>query len=162
MKRITVWTTVAVVLVLMAFVIVRADARGTRGWRGHGWHHRGPASFLAHDLKLSDAQRAQIHTLWQAERPTLSAHVHELLAENKEMNAIAGQANPDPAKVQEIASREGATIAAMLVEKEHLQSKIASTVLNPEQRTRADELQKKWESRLDHFADRLASQPAEK
>lgn len=29
--------------------------------------------------------------------------------------------------------------------------------LNPEQRTKADELQKKWESRLDHAADRFGT-----
>ena len=81
MRRITLWTTIAVVLALTAFVIVRAEARGPRGWRGCGWHHRGPASYLAHELKLNDAQRAQIRTLWQAERPAVSADVHELLAE---------------------------------------------------------------------------------
>jgi Spy/CpxP family protein refolding chaperone len=78
----------------------------------------------AHALKLSDAQRTQIRTLWQMERPTVSAHIHELLTENRKMNAIAVQANPDPGKVQEIADREATTIAALLVEKEQLQSKI--------------------------------------
>ena len=162
MKRFTIWSTAAVVLALMAFVIVRAEARGPRSWRSICWHHRGPASFLAHDLKLSDAQRTQIRTLWQMERPAVSAHIHEILTENRKMNAIAVQENPDPGKVQEIADREATTIAALLVEKEQLQSKIYSTVLNPEQRAKADELQKKWASRLDHAADRLGTQSTEK
>jgi Spy/CpxP family protein refolding chaperone len=119
-------------------------------------------SFLAHDLKLSDAQRAQIRTLWQTERPNLSAYLHELLAENKQMDAVAVQGNPDQGKVREIADREATTIAALLVEKEQLQSKIYLTVLNPEQRAKVDELQKKWESRLDHAVNRLGTQPAEK
>jgi Spy/CpxP family protein refolding chaperone len=162
MKRITLWSTVALVLVLLALVIVRAEARGRRGWSGHGWCHPGPMSFLAHDLKLSDAQRAQIRTLWQTERPNLSAYLHELLAENKQMDAVAVQGNPDQGKVREIADREATTIAALLVEKEQLQSKIYLTVLNPEQRAKVDELQKKWESRLDHAVNRLGTQPAEK
>lgn len=163
MKRISLWSTVAVVLVLMAVVILRADVRGWRRWGGgHRWHHPGSVSYLAHELKLSHAQETQILTLWQTERPNFSAHIHEFLAENKEMNAVAGQENPDQSKVQEIADREAATIAALLVEKEQLQSKIYRTVLNPDQRAKADELQKKWESRLDHAADHLGKQPAEK
>ena len=162
MRRITFISAAVVVLLLAAFVAVRAETRGGHGWCGHRWHHPGPASYLAHELKLNDAQRAQIGTLWQAERPTFSAHIHELLAENKEMNAIAANGNPDESEVQKIADREANTIATMLVEKARLQSKIYSTVLSPEQRAKADELQKKWESHLDRFADRLGTQPAGK
>lgn len=158
MKRIAIWASVAVVLVVMAAVIVRAEARGRHGWCSRGWHSAGPASYLAHELKLSDAQRAQIRALWRAERPIVSADLHQFLAENKEMNAIAAQANPDPGRVQEIANREGATVAALLVEKERMQSKVYTTVLTPEQRAKVDELLKDLESRLDRGADRLGTQ----
>lgn len=103
---------------------------------------------------------ARIQALWQAERPTISANLHEVLAENKEMNAIATQGNPE--QVQATADREAATIAKLLLEKVSLQSTIYSTVLIPEQRVKADELQKKWEARLDRVADHFAAQPAEK
>lgn len=162
MKRITLWATVAVVLFLTVFVTVRAETRGRHAWCGHRWHHTGPVSYLSHELKLSDGQRAQIRTLWQAERPTLAANLHELLAENKEMmNATKGSNSPDQRDVQRIADREAATISTLLIEKERLRSKIYSTVLSPDQRAKADELQKKWESRLDRAADRLGTQPAE-
>jgi len=161
MKRIAIWTTLAVVLVLLAFIVVRAEARGRRGWCGHRWH-RGPESSLVYELKLNEAQRARIRTLWQAERPAISTQVHELLAENKEMNALSVQENPDQNKIQELASRQATTLAALLMEKEQLQSKIYRSVLNPEQRVKADALQKKWESRLDHLADHLEAPPAEK
>lgn len=113
-------------------------------------------------MKLDDAQKAKIQTLWEAERPAISADLRELLAENKEMNAIAAQGNPDQSKVQAIADREATTIAALLVEKARLESKIDSTVLNAEQRAKADELEKRWESRLDHVAARLGTQPVGK
>lgn len=161
MKRITILSTVAVVL-LLTFVVVRAETRGQHSWCGYRWHHPGPASFLAHELKLSDAQMAQIQALWQAERPNLSAHIHEFLADNKEMNALAANDNPDQSEVQKIADREANTIATILTEKARLQSKIYSDVLNTDQRAKADELQKKWESRLDRFADSLETQPPEK
>jgi Spy/CpxP family protein refolding chaperone len=160
MKRITIWS-IAVVLVLTTLVIVRADTQGRHGWGGHEWHHSGLMGYWGHELNLNQAQKAEIHTLWQAERPVISAHIHEFLAENKEMHAIAAQGNPDPGKVQQIADRQATTIAALLVEKEQLQSRIYMTVLNSEQRAKADALQKKWESRLDHAADRLGTPSAE-
>jgi Spy/CpxP family protein refolding chaperone len=158
MKRITILSTLVVVLLVTGFVIVRAEARSRHGWYGHRWHHGGPTGYIVHELKLNDAQKAQIRTLWQEERPTLSAHIHEFLDENKEMNAIASNGNPDQTEVQKIADREANTIAAVLVEKAHLQSKIYSTVLDPEQRAKAGELQEKWEARLGHAADHLGMQ----
>jgi transaldolase len=80
-------------------------------------------------------------------------HIHDLLAENKEMSTVAATSIPDQSEVQKIANREANTIAAMLMEKARLQSKIYSTVLSPDQRAKADELEKNWESRLDRFAN---------
>ena len=85
----------------------------------------------------------------------LSAHIHELLNENKEMNAIAAQHDPDQSAIQKIADRQAKTIGSLLVEKEQLQPRIYRTVLNPEQRLKADALRKQWESHLDHAAEQL-------
>src|SRR6185437_12624827 len=126
MKRIGIWATAAVVLVLIGVVVVRAGARRGGGWCGHRWHHPGLVSHFAHDLNLNRAQKAKIQTLWEAERPTISSGLHEFLAESKEMNAIAVQENSDQSKVQEITDREASTIAKLLVEKVRLQSKIYS------------------------------------
>src|SRR5581483_5501591 len=160
MKRITIWAIVGVVVALTGFIIVRAEAGGRNGWCGRGCHHAGPLGFLIHDLKLSDAQRAQINALWQVERPILSTQIRELLAENKAMSAMSLQESPDQSKVEEMAQREATTIAALLMEKERLQAKIYGTVLNPEQRSKAVELQRRWESHLDHAVDHLDRQPA--
>ena len=70
------------------------------------------------------------------------------------MQATA-KGNLDEGKVQEIAARQGATIAKLLVEKEHFKSKIYTTVLTPEQRTKADELQARWHERLDHMSGKF-------
>jgi hypothetical protein len=57
--------------------------------------------------------------------------------------------------MQAIASRQGETIAKLLIEKERFKSKVYTSVLNPEQRTKAEELQKVWQSRMDRVADRI-------
>lgn len=158
MSRIRIVSIVIAALFLTAFVVVQAEARGRHGWRGHRWHHGGPMRYIAHELKLSDAQKVQIHQLWEAERPTVSAELHELLADDRQMNAIAESSQPDEGAIRTAADREAKTIAALLVEKARLESKIDTTVLNPDQRAKADELRVKWESRLDHVADLLGTQ----
>jgi Spy/CpxP family protein refolding chaperone len=112
-------------------------------------------SYVAHELKLSDTQRQQVRSMWQTEKPAISELLHELAAESKEMDAATAKGNLEEGKVQEIASRQGETIAKLLVEKEHFKSKVYTTVLTPEQRTKADEMQSRWHDRLDHMSDKL-------
>ena len=155
MKRILIWSCAAVLVVVAGVAIARADVRG--GWHGcfgHRWGARfGPMGYVAHELNLNDAQRQQIRSMWQTEKPAVTGLVQELGAESKEMDAATAKGNVDEAKVQEIASRQGATIAKLLVEKEHFKSKIYATVLNPEQRAKADALQARWHDRMGHMGN---------
>jgi hypothetical protein len=89
--------------------------------------------------------------MWQTERPAVSVLVHEFAAESKEMDKATAKGNLDESKVQEIAARQGVTLSKLLVEKEHFKMKIYTSVLNPEQRIRADKLQSHWHERLDHI-----------
>jgi Spy/CpxP family protein refolding chaperone len=153
MKRIVIWSCVAVLVVVAGLAIARADVRGWHGCFSHGRAHFGPMGYVAHELKLNDAQREQIRSMWQTEKPAVFGLVHELAAEGKEMDQATAKGNLDEGKVQEIATRQGATVAKLLVEKEHFKSKIYATVLTPEQRSRADELQARWHDRLDHIGN---------
>jgi Spy/CpxP family protein refolding chaperone len=157
MKRFMIWSSAALLLVVVSIVVVRADGPRQHGWGGRAWGHRGPLGYIAHELNLNDAQRSQIKSMWQAERPTVASLVQELAAEGKEMDSATAQGNLDDSKVQAIAARQGETIAKLLVEKERLKSNIYVSVLNPEQRTKADELQEAWHSRLDRLAARIGS-----
>jgi Spy/CpxP family protein refolding chaperone len=153
MKRIVIWSCVAVLAVVAGVAIARADVRGWHGCFRHGWGHFGPMGYVAHELNLNDTQRKQIRSMWGSEKPAVSGLIHELAAESKEMDAATAQGSLDEGKVQEIASRQGATIAKLLVEKEHFKSKIYTTVLTPEQRKKADTLQSRWHERMDHIGN---------
>jgi Spy/CpxP family protein refolding chaperone len=158
-----IWTSAVLVSVLVIAGIAAARATGTdgpghRGWCGRGWGFYEPLGYVSHELDLSDAQKSQIKTMWQAERPAVATLVRDLASESKEMGSATAQGNFEESKAQAIAVRQGETIAKLLVEKERFKSKVYS-VLNPDQRTKADELQKKWESRLDQAANRLEIQP---
>ena len=155
MKRAGIWSIGALLLIGVSIIVARADGFGRRGWGGPGWRHSGPLGYVARELNLSDAQKSQIKSIWNAERPTVASLVQELASEAKEMDSVTAQGNLDDGKVQAIAARQGVTIAKLLVEKERFKSRVYTTVLNPEQRTKADELQKTWHSRLDRVASRL-------
>jgi Spy/CpxP family protein refolding chaperone len=150
MKRLMIWSSVALLLVVTGIAIARAD-----GARWHGRCQHGPFGYIAHQLNLNDMQKSQIKSIWQAERPTFSSLIREFAAEGKEMDTANVQGNLDESKVQEIATRQGVTLAKLLVEKERMKSKIYTTVLTPEQRPKADELQKRWSSRLDRIAAKI-------
>jgi Spy/CpxP family protein refolding chaperone len=161
MKKILIWSGAILVLIIAGIAIARADGRGWHGWCHRGWGY-GPLGYVAHELSLNDAQKSQVKSIWQMERPAISSLVHEFAAESKEMDSVTVQDNLDESKVREIADRQGSTVAKLLVERERLKSQIYGSVLTPEQRTKADELQARWHSRLDRIADRLGSAAEEK
>ena len=155
MKRITIWSIAMLLVVVVGVVVATADVHERYGFYGHRWGPFGPMGYVAHELNLSNEQKEQVRSMWQTESPTVSGLLQKFAAENKEMDQASVKGNLDESKVQEIATRQGATVAKLLVEKEHFESKIYTTVLNPEQRTKADALQFRWHDRLDHITKRM-------
>lgn len=158
MKRKIIWATLGAALIAAG---ITAASTQTRTWHGgHGFFrcHHGPMGYVAHELDLSDTQTAQIKTIWQGERPNISELVREFSAEQKEMDALTFQdGTRDEGRIQDITERQGATVAKLLKEKEEVTGKIYSQVLNPAQRTKADELRKHWTSLFDRIADRIGN-----
>ena len=150
MKQIAIWSC-AVLLVVAGIAIAGATVPGWQGYPSHRWGHIGAMGYVAHELDLSDAQRQQIRSLWQTERPAVSGLVQEFAAESKEMSRATANGKFDEGRVQEIATRQGATLSKLLVEKEHFTTRIYASVLNPAQRTKADKMQSRWHDRLDRI-----------
>jgi Spy/CpxP family protein refolding chaperone len=151
MKRIAIWTCAVVLVLATGVAIARASVGGWQGHYGHRWGHLGPMGYVVHELNLSNAQQQQIHSLWHAERPAVSGLIQEFAAENKEMDQATANGNFDEGRVQEVAARQGTTVSKLLVEKEHFTTKVYTSVLSPEQRTKADKLQSRWHERLGHI-----------
>jgi Spy/CpxP family protein refolding chaperone len=110
---------------------------------------------VGHELDLSDGQRQQIKSMWLAEKPTVSGLVQEFAAESREMDGATAKGNVDESKVEEIAARQGTTLSKLLVEKEHFTAKVYATVLNTEQRVKADKLRSRWPERLEQIGKGL-------
>ena len=147
MRR-TFWTTLGAALIVVGITVAWTQTQTWRGGHGPIWFHHGPMGYVAHELNLSDTQKAKIRSIWEGERPNISGLVHEFASEQKEMDALTFQGGtPDDGRIQVIAARQGATLAKLFAEKEKLTNKVYSQVLNPAQRTKADELRKRWSSR---------------
>jgi len=157
MKRIMIWSGLALLLVATGIFVARAHGSGRQGFGRGGWSHHGPLGYVAYELNLSDAQKSQIQSMWETERPAVASLLQELASENREMDSATAQGSLDDSKVAAIAALQGSTISRLLVEKERLKSRVYTNVLNPEQRNKADELQKEWRSRLDYVAARIGN-----
>ena len=156
LKKLVIGSSLGLLLATAGILIVQAEGTRWGGWHRGGWAFGGgPLGYVAYRLQLNDAQRAQIKTMWQTERPAVASLVKELADEGHEMDAATSKGSLDEAKVQSIAGRQGETVAKLLVEKEHLRAKIYSEVLNEEQRDRADELLKTLHERLDRLASQI-------
>lgn len=151
MKRIIPLLCAAVLLIVVGAVVARANVRGWQGCSRHHWGHWGPAAYLGHQLHLSNQQKQQIRSMWQTERPEISGLIQEFAAESREMDHATTNGNLDESKVDEIAGRQGTTLSKLLVEKEHFKTKIYTSVLTPEQRVKADQLESRWYEHLDQF-----------
>lgn len=151
MKRTITLLCAAALLVVAGVVVARANVRGWQGCARHRWGHWGAAAYLGHELNLSNPQKQQIRSMWQTERPVISELIQEFAAESREMDHATANGNLDENKLNEIAARQGTTLSKLIIEKEHFKAKIYTSVLTPEQRAKADQLESSWHERLDQF-----------
>jgi Spy/CpxP family protein refolding chaperone len=135
------------------------DASGTQAWSGHRHGHMG---YMAKQLNLTDAQKAQIKTIMQSQRTTVRPLILQL-EENRqaELNASAGGAF-DQAKVQALATQRSQIMAQLMVQKVQVRSQIYNTVLTPDQKAKADQMRQNQLARISQRLQKLSeSAPTE-
>jgi Spy/CpxP family protein refolding chaperone len=151
----------AVILLTGGFLVA---ARAHSMFHGAGFHYahgldRGLA-LLAWKLDLTDAQRAQVKTMFHSEWPTVEPLLRQLAAEQNQMFAATLEGTFDEVKIKAIADQQSQAVAQLLVEKERFISQVYNDVLNPDQRIKADAMRREWEQRIHRrLQDRSAAQP---
>ncbi|MFB3814784.1 MAG: Spy/CpxP family protein refolding chaperone [Terriglobales bacterium] len=147
------WTGL-LLLVIAGGVLAFAQVRQHYGGRGMGMHGR----FLhrmARYLELTEAQKAQIKSMWQAEKPAVMPLVRQLADARKQMLQLTANGSFDQEKVQALANQQSQALAQLIVEKQKLESQIYSRVLTPEQRTKVDQMRQKHTARIDTWLQKL-------
>jgi Spy/CpxP family protein refolding chaperone len=129
----------------------------TAAWAGHRHGHFG---YLAKELNLTDAQKAQIKTMMQSQRTTLRPLMQQM-AQNRlaMLNATASGAF-DQAKVQSLANQKAQLMAQLEVQKASLHSQIYNQVLTADQKAKADQLRQNQITRINEHLTKLSQNAA--
>ena len=102
-------------------------------------------------LDLTEAQRAQIKTILETERPKLQPLVLQAAATHKALVEATKNGEFNEAQLRVLAAQQGQTVANLIVEKERVKTQIYQ-VLTPEQRAKLEQLRQRVETRVrEHF-----------
>jgi len=112
-------------------------------WKHNHWGHHGHHHFWK-KLDLTDAQKKEMFSIRLEERAKMKPLVQKLKAGRDQFRALP-KGQFDEAKVRAIAKGQADIIADLIVEKQHMKSRIYA-VLTPEQRTKAEQMHEKWKS----------------
>ena len=157
----------SVAIALMALMLCGAatlsfaqdnQTSGAAAWSGHRHGHMGD---MAKELNLTDAQKAQIKTMRQAQRTTLRPLMQQM-AQNRlaMLNATANGAF-DQAKVQALANQQAQIFAQLEVQKASFRSQVYNQVLTADQKAKADQMRQNQIERINRRLQRLSESGAE-
>jgi periplasmic protein CpxP/Spy len=138
---------------MLSFAQQTDNSSPAAGWGGHRHGHMG---YLAKELNLTDAQKAQIKTILQSQRTTMRPLMLQM-AQNREamLTATAGGAF-DQAKVQNLANQQSQLMAQMIVQKASVHSQIYNQVLTADQKGKADQLRQAQLTRIQNHVQKLS------
>src|SRR5271165_1556069 len=148
----------SVTALLLCGVVMVAYAQGLEGMGHHGWGGPGPGmAFLARELNLTDAQKAQVKTIMQANHANMKT-VMQQMAQNRQALLAAGANGAfDPAKIQVLANQQAQLEAAMIVQRETVQHQIYTQVLTSDQQAKAEQLRAQEINRITEHLQKMAN-----
>jgi Spy/CpxP family protein refolding chaperone len=117
--------------------------------------------FMAKELNLTDAQKAQIKTIMQTQRATDRPLMLQIAQNRAAMLAATASGAFDQAKVQSLANQQSQIMAQLMVQKASLRSQIYNTVLTADQKTKADQLRQDQITRINEHVQKLSQAGAE-
>ncbi len=157
--KLLVVASVMALLLCGAVMVAYAQGPGPEGkaFMGGPGHGPGGMGFLARELDLTDAQRAQVKTIMQANRTTMKS-VHVQLEQNRAA-LLAATANGayDAAKIQALAGQKAQLEAAMTVNHEALMHQIYTQVLTADQQAKAEQLRTQQINRINEHLQKMAN-----
>jgi periplasmic protein CpxP/Spy len=150
---------VAIILAVAAGLATTAFAQGPGHGPGFGRHGGWMLKHMAKELNLTDAQKTQIKTIMQAERPKIQPLMQQLRQNEQAQNAaITGDFNESQARA--FAQKQTQIMNDLIVEKQRTKSQIYA-VLTPEQRQKALQLMQQREQRHQERMQKKSQQQAQ-
>jgi len=157
----TKWLVVASMLALLlcgAVMVAYAQGPGPEGKAFRGGFGHGPGmGFWARELNLTDAQKAQIKTIMQANHATMKTVMQQMEQNRAAMLAATANGAYDPAKIQSLATQQAQLQAAMIMNREAVHHQIYTQVLTSEQQAKAEQLRTQQINRINQHLQRMAN-----
>ncbi len=129
------------------------SSQATSVWQGHR-HSR--MAYLSRELNLTDAQKAQVKSILQANRPNIRPLRLQMTQNRQALLAATANGAYDQAKVQALALQQGQLMAQLMMQKQAVQHQIYTQVLTPEQQATAEQLRAKQLARLTSRIQKLS------
>lgn len=153
------WTVAIATLVLilggvavLSYAQDSATSTTQKAWHGHHGH----MAYMARELNLTDAQKAQIKQIFQANKATGLPLMQQMAANKEAMLQATANGNYDQAKIQQLANQQAQLMSQLIVQKQAIRHQIYTQVLTPDQRTKAEELRAQAISRIDSRMQKLS------
>ena len=126
-----------------------------KAWGGPG-HEHGMGMAL-HELNLTDAQKAQVKEIMQANRANMKTLITQVEQNRAALLAAGANGAYDAAKVQALAAQAGQLHAAMIANHEALQHQIYTQVLTADQQAKAEQLRTEHLNRINERIQKIAN-----
>ena len=137
---------------MLSYAQESATSNPAKSW--HGRHGR--MGYMARELNLTDAQKAQIKQIFQANKATGLPLMQQMAANKKAMLEATANGSYDQAKVQQLANQKAQLMSQLIVQKQAVRHQIYTQVLTQDQRAKAEELRAKQIARLDSRIQKLS------
>ncbi len=149
---------VMALLLCGAAMVAYAQGPGPGGMGHHGWGGPGHGmGFMARELNLTDAQKAQVKTIMQANHANMKTVMQQMAENRKALLAATANGAYDAAKIQALANQQAQLTAAMIVNREAVQHQIYTQVLSSEQQAKAEQLRTEEINRITEHMQKMAN-----
>ena len=151
----------SVMALLLCGTAMIANAQGPGpGGKGHGWGGPGggPGMGMAlRELNLTDAQKAQVKTIMQANHATMKTVMQQTEQNRAALLAATANGAYDAAKIQALANQQAQLHAAMIVNHEAVQHQIYTQVLTSDQQAKAEQMRTEQITRINERLQKMAN-----
>jgi Spy/CpxP family protein refolding chaperone len=146
----------AALVVLLGAMIANSQTATVKPVHGHEWGHGHMMGFFADYLDLSDAQRAQMKSILQKERPTLTPLVQQLHQTRQQLHQFE-EGTFDEAKVRALATQQAQTEVELTVQKTRIHNELFQ-VLTSDQQAKMKEFEARHEAHRQAWMQRRQSE----
>jgi protein CpxP len=158
--KLMVVASVMALLLSGATILAYAQGPGPEGKGFGGPGHEHGMGFLARELNLTDAQKAQIKTIMQANHASMKTVMQQMAQNRAAILAATANGAYDQAKIQALASQQAQLEAAMIMNRESIKHQIYTQVLTADQQAKAEQLRTQEINRINERIQKMATETA--